>query len=304
MTEFLAVDWGTTNLRAWRVDSQGEIVKSCALALGVSKIASGAAEQVFDQLIRPALSAQRLPALMCGMIGSNLGWRLAPYVDCPAGLDEIVQSLTTLERAPVVRIVPGLRCQGITRAPDVMRGEETQLMGWAQLCGDARGSHLVCHPGTHSKWALMEGGRAVRFATAMTGELFDVLSTYSVLRGDGEANDPEAFQEGLEAAGDGQALATRLFSARARVVGGQSDAVATRSYLSGLLIGAEVAALRSIFDPAARASTWVLGATHLRWRYVQAFRRWGHEPMEIDGEKAAVAGLIALARRGALDDAR
>jgi 2-dehydro-3-deoxygalactonokinase len=299
--EFLAVDWGTTNLRAWRVGAKGQVLEMRQFPLGVSQIASGEVEQVFARHIRPKLHAECLPALMCGMVGSNLGWRTAPYVDCPAGLSEIESGIMTVARAPSVRIIPGLRCQGLTRAPDVMRGEETQLLGWAAQIG-ARGSgrHIICHPGTHAKWALLEEGRVTRFVTAMTGELFDVLCKHSVLRTGGEPDDANAFSEGLDAAGDGQALAARLFSARARVVGAGADAASTRSYLSGLLIGAEVASMHLSLDLAG-ASIWLVGDAALRQRYRQALNHWRHEAKEMDGEEALLAGMLALVRGGALN---
>lgn len=304
MTEFLAVDWGTTNLRVWRVGRDGEILDRRQFRLGVSQISGGDAERVFTRQVRPALGAEHAPALMCGMVGSSLGWREVPYIDCPAGLDEIESRLMTVARAPSVRIVPGLRCQGLTKAPDVMRGEETQLLGWAELQRpDARGRHVICLPGTHAKWALVEDGCVKRFVTAMTGELFDVLSTHSIMRSSGESDDELAFLEGVEAAGDGQALAARLFSTRARVVGGGADAASSLSYLSGLLIGAEVAALRPMFSEADSDGIWLVGAAALRIPYRRAFRQRNCQPREMDGEEATLAGILALARRGALDDA-
>src|SRR5438477_4894503 len=123
-----------------------------------------------------------------------------------------------------------------------MRGEETQILGWLALNPERRdGRHVLCHPGTHAKWVLIEDGRIVRFVTAMTGELFAVLSQHSVLKTDAPADDDAAFDLGLAAADGGGALAARLFTARARVVGGDAPASSTPSYLSGLLIGAEVA---------------------------------------------------------------
>ena len=304
MSDALVVDWGTTNLRAWRVDAAGAVRTAREFPLGVSKIAKGEAEQVFLRDVRPALGAQQLPALLCGMIGSDIGWRKAPYVDCPSGLEDIVGDLVTVVAAPVTRIVPGLRCIGLTSAPDVMRGEETQLIGWAELRGaDARGRHLICHPGTHAKWALMEDGRIIQFVTAMTGELFNVLIKHSLLQENAAADDDEAFFEGLEAAGDGGALTSRLFSARTRVVAGGAAAHSTPSYLSGMLIGAEIVSMKSVFGVRGETPIGVLGAGTLRRHYVKALGYFGHTAWEMDGETAALAGMRALIRNGALDDA-
>jgi 2-dehydro-3-deoxygalactonokinase len=291
----LACDWGATNLRAWTLDEQGAVVAQRAFPLGVSKLAPGEAARRFETEVRPALGAQALPAMLCGMIGSNIGWTTAPYADCPAGLADLAGGLTAV--AEGVRIVPGLRCRGVTGAPDVMRGEETQILGWLAQQPDRRGGrHLVCHPGTHAKWVLIEQGRIVRFVTAMTGELFAVLSQHSLLKSDAPADDEEAFDEGLAAAGAGDALAARLFSARGRIVGGHAEAASTPSYLSGLLIGAEVASLPPLLGAQGAAVT-LLGDAALCARYARALDRAGVEAAIFDGEAAAIAGLWALSAR-------
>lgn len=304
MRRYLAVDWGTTNLRAWRVGASGETEAECELPRGVSQIPRGEAEAVFERELRPALKADGLPAVMCGMIGSNLGWRETPYVSCPAGKAELAAALLNVKaRGAPVRIAPGLKCDGITGAPDVMRGEETQLIGWIAL-DPARqsGRHIVCHPGTHAKWALIEEARVVSFVTAMTGELFDLLSKHSVLRSNADADDGDAFAAGVDAAGDGGALTTRLFSARARVVGGGADPASTRSYLSGLLIGAEIAALARHFGVDDDGVISVLGAPDLCAHYQRALAQRGYRAAVSDGAEAALAGMSALVELGALDD--
>ena len=290
--ELLACDWGTTNLRAWTLDGGGAVIAQRDFPLGVSRLASGEAARRFEAEVRPALGAHALPAILCGMIGSNIGWTTAAYVDCPAGLADLAGRLTVA--AEGVRIVPGLRCDGIAGAPDVMRGEETQILGWLAQHPERRtGRHLVCHPGTHAKWVLIEDGRIIRFVTAMTGELFAVLGEHSLLKSDAPADDDAAFDEGVAAAGAGDALAARLFSARARVVGGQAEAASTPSYLSGLLIGAEVAAVPVLLG-AAPSQVALLGDPALCTRYARAISRTGVEAEIFDGEAAAIAGLWAL----------
>jgi 2-dehydro-3-deoxygalactonokinase len=292
--ELLACDWGTTNLRAWTLDGQGVVVAQRDFPLGVSRLAPGEAARRFEAEVRPALAAERLPAILCGMIGSNIGWTTAAYADCPAGLADLSGQLTA---ADGVRIVPGLRCDGIAGAPDVMRGEETQILGWLAQHPERRtGRHLLCHPGTHAKWVLIEDGRIARFVTAMTGELFAVLGQYSLLKSDAPADDDAAFDAGVAAAGAGDALAARLFSARARVVGGQADAVSTPSYLSGLLIGADVAAVPALLG-ARPSEVALLGDAVLCARYARALAQNGVEAEVFDGETAAIAGLWALYAR-------
>jgi len=288
----LACDWGTTNLRAWTLDAAGAVVAEKDFSLGVSKLAPGEAASRFESEVRPGLDATGLPAILCGMIGSNLGWTTVPYADCPAGLADLAASLTVV--ADGVRIVPGLRCDGLAGAPDVMRGEETQVLGWLAQHPERRaGRHLVCHPGTHAKWVLVEDGRIARFVTAMTGELFAVLGRHSLLKSEAPADDAAAFDEGLAAAGRGDALAARLFTARARVVGGKAESDSTPSYLSGLLIGAEVASVPGLLGEAPKHVA-LLGDAGLCARYRRALERIGVAVEAFDGEAAAIGGLFAL----------
>jgi 2-dehydro-3-deoxygalactonokinase len=293
---FLAVDWGTTNLRAWTVDTAGAPLAHKEFPLGVSKLQPGEAPTVFRDTVRRELAAQELPALITGMAGSNIGWKEVPYVDCPADAETLAAQLSLIEgEDPPTAIVPGLRGHGLG-GPDVMRGEETQLIGW--LAGDParrRGTHLVCHPGTHAKWAVTVDGRIERFVTAMTGELFALLTQYSVLKGgEGDAEGP-GFDLGLEAAGDGSALAARLFTARARVVGGgglKPDQV--RAYLSGLLIGADVASTPRLLDIAPDTPVALVGDAKLCAQYRRALDRAGVANQVDSGETAVLAGLHAL----------
>jgi 2-dehydro-3-deoxygalactonokinase len=295
MVGFLACDWGTTNLRAWRLDGTGKVVAERDFPFGVSRLKRGEAATLFAEEVRPAMEAQDLPALLCGMIGSNLGWTVVPYLNLPSRLSDLKAALHRVEgEGAPVRIVPGLRGEGLG-APEVMRGEETQLFGWLALDpARVQGRHVVCHPGTHAKWAVLENGAVTRFLTAMTGELFDVLGKHSVLRWDGPADDEDAFREGLSAAGEGDALSSRLFTARTRVVAGDASAETTPSYLSGLLIGAEVASLPRLLGLEPGADIALVGDPALcRW-YEIALRHRGFAPSVQDGERAAIAGLLAL----------
>jgi 2-dehydro-3-deoxygalactonokinase len=293
----LACDWGTTNLRAWTLDGEGRVVEHREFDLGVSKLKPGEAAERFRAEVRPAFGAQDLPAILCGMVGSNLGWTVAPYADCPTGLADLAAALTPVDGA---RIIPGVRCQGLAGAPDVMRGEETQLFGWLHLNPDrVRGRQVVCHPGTHAKWAVIEDGRLTRFVTAMTGELFAVLSKHSVLKSDASADDNASFDEGLAAAGEGDALAARLFTARTRVVGGGERPETTPAYLSGLLIGAEVASVPRLLGIGPDEPVALLGDERLCRFYGRALARRGVRYETFDGEAAAIAGLFALHRMAA-----
>ena len=262
-------------------------------------MAPGEAARRFDEEVRPSLGRADLPALFCGAIGSNVGWQTAPYVDCPADLSAIAASVTHV-RADIW-IAPGLRCEGLGGACDVLRGEETKAMGWLALAPERqRGRHLVCQPGTHSKWLVIDDGRITRFLSAFTGELFAVLSQHSILRNDGRAHDPAAFEAGLAAAADGDALLNRLYTARSRVAGGSASPNSTGSYLSGLLIGAEVAATPRLLGVEG-APVVLLGDKPACDRYATALTRRGVATEQADGEAAVLAGLVAIARlRGLL----
>ena len=299
---FLACDWGTTQVRAWRIEADGAIAAARTFPLGVSRLQPGEAAARFRGEVRPALGADALPAILCGMIGSNLGWTPVPYLDCPAGGAALGAALHPAPGDNAAWIVPGLRGPGPTAAPDVMRGEETQVLGW--LARDPKrlnGQHVLCLPGTHAKWVLVEDGRIVRFVTAMTGELFDLLSRHSVLRAEGPADDAAAFANGIAAAGDGGGLAARLFSARSRVVGAGAPAAETASYLSGLLIGAEIASAPALLNIQQEAPVNLIGEPALCQWYTKAFEFLGLTAIAYDGGEAARDGLKALhSRRTAL----
>jgi 2-dehydro-3-deoxygalactonokinase len=295
---FLAVDWGTTNLRAWVVDENGRPTDHREFALGVSQLGQGEAAKRFADTVRPAMGAESLPAFMCGMIGSNLGWELVPYLDCPVGAAEVRAAMHRVSTdGPPVWIVPGLRCQRPDGAPDVMRGEETHILGWAAAePGRCRGEHLICHPGTHAKWVRLVDGRIESFVTSMTGELFAVLRKHSVLQVRESDDDEAAFDEGIKAAGDGTALASRLFTARSRVVGGNMSPELVKSYLSGMLIGAEVAGVPPLLGVGTGSPVAVIGDVNLAARYHRALAARGFDVTVYDGEDAALAGLAALKR--------
>jgi 2-dehydro-3-deoxygalactonokinase len=289
----LACDWGNTNLRAWTLDGEGRVVARRVFALGVSRLQPGEAGQRFEAEVRPAFGAENLPAILCGAVGSNLGWTTAPYVDCPASLADL--AARAVEAAPSVRIVPGVRSKGLDGAGDVMRGEETQLFGWlARHPERARGRQVICHPGTHGKWMLVEEGRLIRFLSVMTGELFAGLTTHGVLKSDAPADDAGAFAEGLAAAGEGDGLAARLFTARARVAGRGERQESTPSYLSGLLIGAEIASAPRLLGVEPGDAVVLLGDPALCGFYQRALAARGTPCETFDGETAAIAGLFAV----------
>jgi 2-dehydro-3-deoxygalactonokinase len=221
-------------------------------------------------------------------------------LDCPADTAALRAALHRVKApGPPVWIVPGLRAQRPDGGPDVMRGEETHVLGWAAAQpGRCKGEHLICHPGTHAKWVWLKDGRIDSFVTSMTGELFALLSQHSVLRAPDAPDDQAAFDEGLAAAGDGGALASRLFTARSRVVGGGMSPDKVKSYLSGVLIGAEAASMPSLFGVDAATPVAIIGDLKLAARYERALTKRGFRVSLHDGEEAVLAGLRALKEEG------
>jgi 2-dehydro-3-deoxygalactonokinase len=297
---FLLGDWGGTHLRAWVLDGDGAVLRRADFDCGVNQMQPGEAPKHFDE-VRGKLQAEKLPALLCGAIGSNVGWVTAPYVDCPADVHESARALTRApDQDPPVWFVPGVRSPGITPAPDVLRGEETQAYGWvAEDPERAHGRRLICHPGTHPKWMRLEDGRITRFVSAFTGEVFDLMSRYSILKTDPPHKDAqETFEQGVAAAGDGGGLLSRLYAARGRVAGADADPATTPSFVSGVLIGAECASVPGFIDADPAETIEVIGSERLRGLYSGVLAGMGWKVRVHDDEAAVLAGLRELLRLG------
>ncbi len=281
---FLGVDWGTTNRRVYLVE-HGEVRAREHDGKGVTAIpAGGFAAEV--GAIRERLGD--LPLLMAGMVGANIGWAPAPYVPTPAGVEALAAHLLWVDERSA--IVPGVSWSDGARA-DVMRGEEVQFFG-AVAMGQAPADGLLCHPGTHCKWAVMEAGRITSFTTAMTGELFALLRGHGILapqRG-GEAALGEAFLAGVEEARR-RDLTASLFGVRAAKLLGLRDDADAASYASGLLIGSDVAARIGGGDTLIP----IIGDPRLAPLYAAAVEAHGRSTRIIGGEAAFIAGLTQLA---------
>lgn len=286
---FIAVDWGTTNRRAYRLDGSGKLGDEMEDDKGILAVpASGFPAAVAE--IRERLGD--LPLLLAGMVGSNRGWIEAPYVPCPASSDELAAHIIWAEEGRTA-IVPGLSFLNDRRA-DVMRGEEVQMFG-ALAAGMVGADGLVCHPGTHNKWVTLEGGRVTRFRTVMTGELFSLLKGYSILSDLLQATEVTAgaaFEAGVLHGLSDEDVTAELFSVRARVLLGESPREDAASYTSGLLIGADV---RTGLRHAAESEIVVMGRPELTGLYAAALKAAGWDTREVDGEEAFLAGSLTLA---------
>ena len=284
---FIAVDWGTTNRRAYLVENEA-CQREFEDGRGILSVGRGEFEGAVGQ-IRERLGDR--PMVLAGMVGSNRGWIEAPYVPCPAGLDELARGLVRIGGDIV--IVPGVSLAG--ERFDVMRGEEVQLLG-AVARGEIPDHCLVCHPGTHNKWVRVAAGRIDSFRTVMTGELFNMLRERSILSE--ILVDPavpgEAFSDGVRRGLSGAGITSELFEARARFLLGDLAATDGGSFVSGLLIGEDVqVGLKEGRD----LPVVVMGRPELTGLYSAALAECGVVAVEVDGEGAFIAGACRIAER-------
>ncbi|NNG05403.1 MAG: 2-dehydro-3-deoxygalactonokinase [Inquilinus sp.] len=296
-TALIGLDWGTSGFRAYRLGGDGRILDRFTDAAGILAVADGDFDAAMEARIGAWLdAAPSAPLLASGMIGSRQGWVEAAYVDRPAGAAQLAAGMVAqrTRQGRTIHFVPGIAGSDGDGVPDVMRGEETQIVGAA-----LGGRQVFLLPGTHSKWALVEDGRVVWFATFMTGELFAVLKSHSILGRlvEGETEDADAFRRGLaHAPGPGHGgLLHRLFSARTLALFGRLPGSGVASYLSGLLIGAEIAEAREAVPslPAAEPIT-IVGGSALAARYAEALATLGMPGRTAEPDTAA-RGLYRLA---------
>ena len=290
---FIAGDWGTSRLRLYLCDARGSVL---ARGEGEGAAVPDCAGR-FAAAVAPWDKAHGvLPAVLGGMVGSTIGWKEVPYLRCPARpLAMAGASLRFEAGGRAIAILPGLSCTGKTGAPDVMRGEETQILGALRLHPAlARGRHLFCLPGTHAKWVAVEDGAVTQFQTALSGELFELLRRHSVLARDGGEVDKDsaALTRGLDfvRANAQTDLLHLLFSTRARVVTGDMAKGDAASYLSGLVLGKDIATALKLFDrdgPVQLICTPALAAL-----YGRVLKAYDVPAAVIDGDAAALAGLV------------
>jgi 2-dehydro-3-deoxygalactonokinase len=289
-----AADWGTSNLRIWLLAQDGSPLSELRSEEGLAKIADRNFAGVLDTKLRELGAASDLPVIICGMAGSRQGWVEATYVETPAALDEV---LAHGVRAPHptrdVRILPGV-AQTDAGRPDVMRGEETQLLGLGSLSG----ARTVCMPGTHCKWVSLKGRNIVRFKTFLTGELFNLFSSASLLRHSVDPaarvapDDADFLQACRDLTAEPDQLTARLFSIRgASLLKGLTPPRAS-AMLSGMLIGAEIGAAQKSFEV---RDLVLVGTGRLGRLYEAALGMAGFRIETADAEKLARTGLHAAA---------
>lgn len=287
--DWIAADWGTSRLRVWAIGDDGSVQAREESDRGMGALAPAEFEPALLDMIGGWLAPARVtPVVACGMVGARQGWAEAAYraVPCPPlGLPMTIPP--TRDARLAVHIVPGLSQTRPTA--DVMRGEETQIAG--VLAGSPDWDGVVCLPGTHSKWAEVSAAEVVSFRSFMTGELFDLLATRSVLRHglSDEGMDDTAFDDAVaQGMARPEALAARLFTIRAEGLLSELDPDAARARLSGLLIGAELAAARPWW---LGRDVAIVGGGALPSLYARALAAQGVMARVLDSETATLAGL-------------
>lgn len=290
---FIAGDWGTTRLRLYLCGADGAVLGR-AQAEGAA--VPGHAARFAAAVAGWDAAHGKLPAVLGGMVGSTIGWKDVPYFTCPARPGDIAGGALRFDHdGHAIAIVPGLKCTGLTGAPDVMRGEEVQILGALRLDPAlAKGRHIFCMPGTHAKWVEVVDGAVARFQTALSGELFELLRKHSVLARDGgEVDmDSDALKLGLKTARQPADLLHLLFSARSRVVTGEMPKGDAASYLSGLVLGKDVATAAALFG--LTGTVHLVCTPQLAALYATALADYGLAAAVVDGDDAALVGLAQL----------
>jgi 2-dehydro-3-deoxygalactonokinase len=310
----IALDWGTTSLRAYLVDAQAAVIDSLSTSRGILNVPGGDFDAVFTTVTGRWLEQYgALPAIAAGMIGSRQGWREAPYIPCPAGAAAIAGQLTavTTGSGSTLWLVPGVSYADASGVPDVMRGEETQIIGelvMGERAANAASRQLFVLPGTHSKWVQVQRGHISWFATFMSGEVFAVLRDHSILGRlmDGRDENAAAFRRGLDYAAVTDptqgGLLKRLFSARTLGLFGQLAGTELSAYLSGLIIGSEIGEGLACLGHAGAddsAPISVIGGSVLSRLYVEALTHRGVRCAAGSAE-AVVTGLFKIAQDAGL----
>ncbi|MFM9197980.1 MAG: 2-dehydro-3-deoxygalactonokinase [Planctomycetia bacterium] len=314
----IGLDWGTSSLRGYLLAADGGVVDSIAKPWGIQHLPAGGFAVAFQEVVAAWRGRDQavasLPVLAAGMVGSRQGWREVPYVECPADAAAIARGLVAFDsEAGRIHLVPGVIQRGLL--PNVLRGEETQIVGALAREPALAAESLVVLPGTHSKWVRVRDGRIIGFDTFMTGELFAVLREHSLLgkpaREEGSDTvsadaKAAAFARGLAVARESgpEGVAGRLFTTRSLYLTGELPPAATLDYLSGMLVGEEIRSAVAAHRGRPLPAIVLIGDATLCGRYHEAVAAFGVTQARVLGDSAAaglwqvagVAGLVSAAR--------
>jgi 2-dehydro-3-deoxygalactonokinase len=294
---FIAVDWGSSNFRAYVVDEIGRVGQRTKAHQGIARVKDESYPKTIRRLLGKWFNKYpETPVIMSGMIGSRQGWQEVAYVSCPATIESLAAGAEkivnhTFERE--IYIVPGLKlCRGNDDF-DIMRGEEIQVFGALQELPPAE-RHIICLPGTHTKWVEVRNGEIVDFKTYVTGEIFSLLSRFSVLSSnmDGVAYFPEVFAKGLKLVMQSDDLFGDIFKVRIQALLGKLRPAEVSSYLSALLIGTEIKSAQKMFGDLKTIT--VVAAPWLSEMYEQCLAPLGISVTRIKTDQASVNGLLQI----------
>ncbi|OUS73605.1 hypothetical protein B5G52_05025 [Pseudoalteromonas sp. A601] len=317
--ELIVVDWGTTNFRAFLLDKNAQIIKQVSAASGVLAVSNGQFEAALNNYISDWCCDKHIPVIMAGMVGSKVGWQDTGYLHCPVSLSKSAQHLVHLDVASSQQkfIVPGFKYQPQHGASDVMRGEEVQVFGALSIIEQEQGviseaelaRSIFCLPGTHSKWACVSkdcNGESVitRFSTHMTGEVFDLVTKHSILSAGLTQQNKEAdtdlsqFLHGVSCSQSKGGLLHHLFSARTLQLENKLPEAAVYSYISGLIVGAELHSV--IANEPVLEHIYLIGNNRLNNLYSAALLSLGYSSTILNSSQASINGMFAIAKQAEL----
>lgn len=285
--DYIALDWGSTHLRAW-LFRQGVCRNNCHLKAGITQLNNRHPRDILRS-ITDEWAATELPVLMAGMVGSQSGWVNTPYQPCLVTLETLGQHLMAVDKN--VWVVPGLSLNE-ENAVNILRGEETQLLGAWRL----QPASLYVMPGTHCKWVRVEQGCVMHFTTVITGELHHILMQHSLI-GKGlpeQVTDESAFLSGVQQALKNKALLPKLFELRAGHILGNFDASVLSERLSGMLIGAEISQMQHVYDVIEHTPVTLVGSDFLTARYQLAMQHAGIAAHIVSGDAAFLQGIRSM----------
>lgn len=298
----IAVDWGTTNRRAWALGPDGTVIAERADSSGLLAVKDRRFAESLESFLGDWLDSNSdVPVVIAGMVGSRLGWVEVPYVAAPAPLSDLAQKLKKAGRLAGADcwIVPGMSLDSDMQ-PEVMRGEECQILGTLLMRRQSDGVFLL--PGTHSKWARVTDRCLIAFRTYMTGEIFNLLGqsgTLAQLMSSGEHYE-DAFARGVSATADETELLNRLFSARSLALFGRLEGGEIASYVSGMLIGTEMRDALAAWPDLRHTSVICIGSAGMLARYGACARLLGLDLQGIDNKDVLPAALFWIARQAGL----
>ena len=292
----IGCDWGTTSFRAYLLGRDAQIIEKIETQKGIMSIKDGDFEKVFEEIVGTWMDLYpTCPIVLSGMIGSRQGWLEAPYIECPAQLNQLAKKLTVINliRKRKVFLVPGLTFKDEEGIPDVMRGEEIQILGSSSTVDQKE--QLICLPGSHSKWVRVSCGNVIAFSTYMTGETYEAVRKNTILSKtlEPDAWSEEAFMSGVQYSKTNKNILSQLFHVRTQILFHELSTDESTSFISGLLIGHE---LKSALQNSHGLEIHLIGDMALTKIYGDAISEFGSTVIQLDTD-IVTAGYYALLKQ-------